>query len=197
MAVSRKMIVDYICASLGTTNVVLLEEFETVNARHICPGSREIVLLGREQFPIDLPDGSGRLVAELYLCRRCGKLMINKNTLSAVGNPNYNMYQNNQMGYNNAVASGMQMGYNAGVQRGVQQGMQEGYFDAGYNVGYEQAMMEAMNNDMGYPNDMSYPDNMGYNEGMGYNNGLPYDPNDPFGFGNGGMGGMGGTPGAW
>ena len=45
--VTRKAIVDYMKASLGTENVVSVDEFETMKARHVCKNSKikKIVLL--------------------------------------------------------------------------------------------------------------------------------------------------------
>lgn len=84
MSISRKEIVDYICAMLGTGNVVLLDEFETDKARHICRGGKDIVIMSREYMDVALPDGN-YITAEYYLCRSCGKLLLNKNSLTLVG----------------------------------------------------------------------------------------------------------------
>lgn len=82
MAVSRKQITEYMQGMLGAREVVLVDEFETLLARHICNGGEKIQLLQRCRMPIELPDGVSCLNAEYYFCQMCGKLIIDKNSIT-------------------------------------------------------------------------------------------------------------------
>lgn len=77
-----KSIVDYISASLGTSDVTRVDEFETQCARHICPGERVIRLIQKNTFGI--PTVNGMVYAEIIYCGNCGKLLINKNSISVL-----------------------------------------------------------------------------------------------------------------
>lgn len=85
MAVTRKMIMDYMQVTLGARSVVVLDEFETCNARHICRGTTQIKLLPREFMKVVLPDGYSYIDVDYYFCRSCGKLFLNKNSITLVG----------------------------------------------------------------------------------------------------------------
>lgn len=78
--VSKKEIVNYITANLGATEVVQVDDFETMRTRHICPNIQEINLLNPDIFVVNLPDGSQLNVGVIF-CPRCKKLWINKSTL--------------------------------------------------------------------------------------------------------------------
>lgn len=90
-AVSRKSIADYISNSLGAREVVLLDDFETVNARHVCHGSRCISILPKRYMNVVLPNGVDCLRVDYFFCRVCGKLLLNKDSLTVVGNTSINM----------------------------------------------------------------------------------------------------------
>lgn len=78
--VSKKEIIDYITACVNAREVVLVDEFETMRTRHICPNIDEISILNPDVFVVNLPDGSILNVGVIF-CPRCGKLWINKSTL--------------------------------------------------------------------------------------------------------------------
>ena len=82
MAVTRKMIMDYMQSTLGARSVVVLDEFETCNTRHICHGTTQIKLLPREFMKVVLPDGYSYIDVDYYFCRSCGKLFLNKNSIT-------------------------------------------------------------------------------------------------------------------
>ena len=122
MAITRKNIIEMICYNLGTQNYVMLDEFETAKARHICQQNNKIYLLDREQMNLVFPDGSGSILVEYYLCRQCGKLMLNKDNLTQVQpmmNNQGNVYGNNMYGNNGYGGNG----YGNGVLSGIVDGM--------------------------------------------------------------------------
>lgn len=79
--VTRKAIVDYMKASLGTENVVSVDEFETMKARHVCKNSRikKIVLLDKTVF--NVPTVKGYVPVEVFWCPECRELIVNKSSL--------------------------------------------------------------------------------------------------------------------
>lgn len=103
MAVTRRDLIDYMKAMFNTNNVVVLDEFETRRTRHICHGFNEISILGMGTANVTLPDYSAVNV-NYFFCRRCGKLFLEKNslTVSRATPVNPNAYQ----GYSNVVSGG-------------------------------------------------------------------------------------------
>lgn len=85
MAVSRKMLVDYIQRTLSASSVVILDDFDTVTARHICHGAMQIRLLPRDMMTVVLPNGIDCIDVDYYFCRNCGKLFLNKSSITLVG----------------------------------------------------------------------------------------------------------------
>ena len=79
IAPTQQSIKDYICLSTNCTSVEMISEFYTMKARHICPNSHMIVLLEKSFIPV--PTSKGIVNVEIFLCPRCGKLMINKTSL--------------------------------------------------------------------------------------------------------------------
>lgn len=95
MTVNRRDLINLVCMTLGTQNYVLLDDFESNVARHICHGGKKINLLQREllRLPISTNgyDIDGCLNVDYFLCRNCGKLFLNKQSLSIVQErPNQN-----------------------------------------------------------------------------------------------------------
>ena len=106
MAFTRKNIIEMICYNLNTQNYVLLDDFESDVARHICQGVPFINLLNKESMVLVFPDGSGTLEVEYFLCRKCGKLYLHKDNLTQVQMPDmsmngFNGMENPNGGYNN------------------------------------------------------------------------------------------------
>lgn len=79
---TKKSIKDYLCLSSGCTDAVLVDEFETMRARHICRGSCFIQLLDKQIVPV--PTSQGVVNVEVFFCPRCGKLIINNSSLELI-----------------------------------------------------------------------------------------------------------------
>lgn len=78
--VTKRDIVEYIKRIYNTENVVMVDEMETRNARHICPQGKVINILPVYAQLVQLPTGEYINVNVVY-CRSCGKLIIDKNSL--------------------------------------------------------------------------------------------------------------------
>lgn len=118
MAFTRKNIIEMICYNLNTNNYVLLDDFETDVARHICQRGKIIYLLNKETMNLVLPDGSGSIQVDYFLCRNCGKLYLNKDNLTQV-QPMYDpMNQMNQMNQMNGYGAYQNRGFFTGVGEG-------------------------------------------------------------------------------
>ena len=79
---TKKSIQDYICLYLGSNNVVVVDEFDTVKTRHICANSKCVSLLGNQFIPV--PTTKGIINVEVFCCYRCGKIIINKSSMDFV-----------------------------------------------------------------------------------------------------------------
>lgn len=80
--VSKKMLLDYIVASLGASEVVQCDEFETRSTRHICLGSNIIQILPVNIFNVPTPNGV--VPVEVIWCANCRKLIVNRSTLEII-----------------------------------------------------------------------------------------------------------------
>lgn len=80
--VSKKMLLDYIVASLGASEVVQCDEFETRSTRHICLGSNIIQILPVNIFNVPTPNGV--VPVEIIWCANCRKLIVNRSTLEII-----------------------------------------------------------------------------------------------------------------
>ena len=76
---TRAAIRDYVCMCCNAKDVDIADDFDTVLARHICVGSKNIVLLNRTYVPV--PTTKGVLNVELFLCQKCRKVILNKSTM--------------------------------------------------------------------------------------------------------------------
>lgn len=79
---TKQSIKDYVCLSTNCTSVEMVDEFETVRARHICLGTRVIKLLDKIYVPV--PTTKGMLNVEVFLCPICRKLIINKSSMEVL-----------------------------------------------------------------------------------------------------------------
>lgn len=79
IAVSKTQILDYLRNFAGTPNVEVVSDFDTQQARHICEGTKEIVLLNKDVIPV--PTSNGSLGVEVFFCPRCRKLLVNSGSL--------------------------------------------------------------------------------------------------------------------
>ena len=80
--VTKKMLVDYMTQYLGANEVVMVDEFETPNTRHICNGSKVIQVLQKDTFVI--PTDNGPVNAEVIWCPQCRKLIINRASIDLI-----------------------------------------------------------------------------------------------------------------
>lgn len=77
--VSRMDIIHYLSNYFCASEVVLVDEFETRMARHICQGTNIIQLL--KVFVFYVPTVKGIVPVEIVYCNYCRKLIINKNSI--------------------------------------------------------------------------------------------------------------------
>ena len=75
----KKDIVDILQGTLGATEVVKVESFDTERTRHICTGGRVINIIGKSYR--SFPSESGMVNVEYFYCPNCRKLILNKSTL--------------------------------------------------------------------------------------------------------------------
>ena len=87
-SVSRKDIINFLVYSLGASSYVLVDEFETVKARHVCPGTTQIRLLEKRQYPVVLPNNIDQIIVDYFMCDQCRKLFLDKDSVTVVnGSP--------------------------------------------------------------------------------------------------------------
>lgn len=87
-SVSRKDIINFLVYSLGASSYVLLDEFETMRARHVCPGTTQIRLLEKRQYPVVLPNNIEQITVDYFMCDQCKKLFLDKDSVTVVsGSP--------------------------------------------------------------------------------------------------------------
>lgn len=79
MRVTKQDLVNYIVQNLGASDVVKCDEFETPKTRHICPGTKQILILNQDVFNVPTPQGL--VPVGVFFCPNCRKLWIDKNTL--------------------------------------------------------------------------------------------------------------------
>lgn len=88
--VTRKDIINWLCGYFNASDYVLVDEFESNVARHICKGSRAISLLQENTVNVPIPDKNNPMVpcavipVNVFFCGYCGKLIINKQSLDLV-----------------------------------------------------------------------------------------------------------------
>lgn len=78
-AVTKKMLLDTIVSFYGACDVVQVDEFETDYTRHICQGGNKIQILNVIHF--NIPTEMGPVVANIFYCPNCRKLIIDKSSL--------------------------------------------------------------------------------------------------------------------
>lgn len=81
-AVTKKMLLECIAGSLGASEVVQCDEFETRSTRHICLGSNIIQILPVNIFNVPTPNGV--VPVEVIWCANCRKLIVNRSTLEII-----------------------------------------------------------------------------------------------------------------
>lgn len=79
---TKKAIAEYIIATyLGgyCSEVVWVDEFETLKARHVCRGTPGVKLLDRNM--VTVPTRAGNISIEAYFCPTCRKLLLGSHCL--------------------------------------------------------------------------------------------------------------------
>lgn len=77
--VTKQDLINFIVQNLQASEVVKCDEFETAKTRHICPGTKNIVLLNSDVFNVPTPNGI--VPVSVIFCPNCRKLWIDRNTL--------------------------------------------------------------------------------------------------------------------
>ena len=76
---TKQAVKDYVCLATACQSVEMVEEFETLRARHICQGTKVIQILEKRLIPV--PTTRGMINVEVFLCNYCGKLIINRSSM--------------------------------------------------------------------------------------------------------------------
>lgn len=76
---TKKDLENYIAGSLGASEVIKVDDFETLRTRHICKGTTNIQILEKRIF--NVPTDYGMIGVETIFCPCCRKLLINKESL--------------------------------------------------------------------------------------------------------------------
>lgn len=76
---TRKDIVENLRCMYNASDVVLVDEFDSMKTRHVCPDGKVIHLLDKIQCPMQFPDGV--IMAEVFYCRLCRKLIVNRSSI--------------------------------------------------------------------------------------------------------------------
>ena len=79
---TKKEIMDCLIASTGANEVIKVDEFETLQTRHICQGTHCIQVLQKSIFPVQMAGGT--LGVEYFFCPNCRKLIVNKSSMDYV-----------------------------------------------------------------------------------------------------------------
>lgn len=77
---TQQSIKDYVCLASGCNSVEVVDEFETLRARHICQGTKLIQVLNKTFIPV--PTTKGMVNVEVFFCPVCRKLIINKSSMT-------------------------------------------------------------------------------------------------------------------
>ena len=77
--ITKQDLITYIQQDLMATEIVKVDDFETLRTRHICPGTNTILLLDRTIYNVPTPNGL--VPVGVIFCPNCRKLWIDKNTL--------------------------------------------------------------------------------------------------------------------
>lgn len=79
IASTQKSIKEYVCLTTGCTSVEVVDEFDTNMTRHICPGSKRVILIERGVIPV--PTNKGIVNVGIMFCRGCGKLILDRSSM--------------------------------------------------------------------------------------------------------------------
>lgn len=77
---TKKDVLNYISYYFNTSDVVVVNDFESLRARHVCQGGKIIWLLEKFVFPV--PIGCNSFVnVEMFRCQYCGRVIVNRSSL--------------------------------------------------------------------------------------------------------------------
>lgn len=77
---TKKEIIDSLVYYLGgVSEVESVDEFETMQTRHICHGTKNIQVLSRCMCPVQTMAGTANV--EYFFCPQCRKLIINRSSV--------------------------------------------------------------------------------------------------------------------
>lgn len=79
---TKKELQDFIAFQLNASEVIRVDDFETLNTRHICMGTKKIQILSKQ--PYIVPSEVGNITVEIVYCPQCRKLLLNKNSLEII-----------------------------------------------------------------------------------------------------------------
>lgn len=80
--VSKKEMVNTLAMYLSANEVVLVDDFDSDQQRHVCMNGTKILVLNKSVYPIQLPQGFVHV--EYFMCPYCRKLIINKLSLEVL-----------------------------------------------------------------------------------------------------------------
>lgn len=82
--ITKKGILDIVCSMYNPSEVVKVDEFESLSTRHICMGTTFIQILPKEVCTVNT--GTSLVNVELVFCKNCRKLIINRSSIEIIQN---------------------------------------------------------------------------------------------------------------
>ena len=79
---TKQSIKNYLMMYSGCNEMEVAESFDTIRTRHICLGSKEIIILDKTFVPV--PTNRGIINVEVFFCPRCRKLIINNESMEVM-----------------------------------------------------------------------------------------------------------------
>lgn len=81
---TRKDILDFIQMSTNCSDLVLVEDFDSTIARHICLGGKKIQLLPKQVYNLITNEGY-TVNINYFFCPMCRKCIVDKNSIDLIG----------------------------------------------------------------------------------------------------------------
>lgn len=80
---TRASVTEWLRQYFNPRELIVVDAFETEKARHICPGTKKIVLLDKNvcSVPIMEEGMDSRVDVEVFWCPLCAELIVNKQSL--------------------------------------------------------------------------------------------------------------------
>lgn len=76
---TKQSIRDYIRLFTNCSHDEMVDEFSTLRTRHICSGSKNIIVLDKSVIPVLTT--KGMVNVEVFLCPKCRKLLLSKESM--------------------------------------------------------------------------------------------------------------------